>query len=368
MVSENENGRLFRQEKVSMIPVTCLNVEPHHKVLDMCAAPGSKTIQILEYMHQASKEVTGIVIANDVNIKRAYLLTHQAKRLNLPSLFVVSNDARFFPNLRINEMQQNMKFDRILCDVPCSGDGTLRKVPAIWKTFHCHMGHANHPLQLDILERGFKMLKKGGRIVYSTCSFNPIENEAVVAAAVSRHIKQIKIVDVRSEISPHLKFRPGLTSWRVYHRGKGSKVPATFYKNFSEVPEQRQKAIRETMFNHTYTDFNNDEDRFGNPKDHVDPLGLKNCMRFYPHDDNQGGFFVCVMEKIYDEEDGLILDSDYKHDPWTNPMVRQKDINDDLNDFVKEFEQIIKKQEEETGEKDDGEELALMKALVQQKI
>jgi hypothetical protein len=68
-------------------------------------------------------------------------------------------------------------------------------------------------------------LKKGGRIVYSTCTFNPIENEAVVAAALSRHIKQIKIVDVSMEISPHLKFRPGLTSWKVYHKGKGAREP-----------------------------------------------------------------------------------------------------------------------------------------------
>lgn len=92
------------------------------------------------------------------------------------------------------------------------------------------MGHANHPLQLDILERGFKLLKRGGRLVYSTCTFNPIENEAVVAAAVARHIKQVKIVDVSKEISPHLKFRPGLTSWEVYHRGKGKHHAPAFYR------------------------------------------------------------------------------------------------------------------------------------------
>jgi multisite-specific tRNA:(cytosine-C5)-methyltransferase len=129
------------------------------------------------------------VIANDIDMKRAYMLTHQARRLNSPSLFITSNDARFFPNLRISENQNNLKFDRILCDVPCSGDGTMRKNVGLWKNFHSHMGHGMHALQLDILERGFKLLKKGGRMVYSTCSFNPLENEAVVAAALSRHIK-----------------------------------------------------------------------------------------------------------------------------------------------------------------------------------
>ena len=97
------------------------------------------------------------------------------------------------------------------------------------------MGHGNHPLQLSILERGFKLLKKGGRIIYSTCSFNPIENEAVVAAAVARHIKQIKIVDVSKEISTKLKFRPGLTSWKVYHKGKGKNLPPKWFRRYEDV-------------------------------------------------------------------------------------------------------------------------------------
>ena len=84
-----------------------------------------------------------------------------------------------------------MKFDRILCDVPCSGDGTLRKNLSLWKNFNSHLGHATHPLQLDILTKAFKLLKKGGRLVYSTCTFNPLENEAVIATALARHIKQI---------------------------------------------------------------------------------------------------------------------------------------------------------------------------------
>ena len=77
LVTETENGRIFRQEKVSMIPVTLLKIEPEHKVLDMCAAPGSKTIQILEYLHQGDQRMNkGFVIANDTDMKRAYMLTH----------------------------------------------------------------------------------------------------------------------------------------------------------------------------------------------------------------------------------------------------------------------------------------------------
>ena len=131
------------------------------------------------------------------------------------------------------------------------------------------------------------MLKKGGRIVYSTCTFNPLEDEAVVAAALARHIKQVKLVDVSSEVSPHLRYRPGLTSWKVYHRGKGKKEGPAWYQRYHDVsPEWKKKIIKETMFTDTYTDFNNDEVRGGHPEKHADPLGLKHCMRFYPHDDN----------------------------------------------------------------------------------
>jgi len=230
------------------------------------------------------------------------------------------------------------------------------------------MGHGNHALQLELLERGFKMLKMGGRIVYSTCSFNPMENEAVVAAAVHRHIKQVKILDVSKEVSPHLKYRPGLTRWQVFHKGKGKREAPVWYQRYADVPDHRQKVIKETMFTDVYTEMNNEPDRAEDPSKQVDPLNLKNCMRFYPHDDNQGGFFVAVLEKIYDEDDGIVFDEDYSMDAWNNPKVRQKEIIDDLHDFVTELEQAIREQEEATGEKDDGQEIAAMKALIAETV
>ena len=97
----NEYGSISRQEVVSMIPAFFLNIAPNHLVLDMCAAPGSKTFQLLEMMHSASSNnqtgdlPTGFVIANDVDMKRCNLLTHQTKRANSPCLLVrptVSSD------------------------------------------------------------------------------------------------------------------------------------------------------------------------------------------------------------------------------------------------------------------------------------
>lgn len=130
-----------------MIPVTLLNIEPHHMVLDMCAAPGSKTIQILEYLHQGGIKIPeGFVIANDTDQKRAYMLTHQARRLNSPAMLISNNDARFLPSMKLDQNKTTLKFDRILCDVPCSGDGTLRKNITLWKNFNSHLGHSIHPL------------------------------------------------------------------------------------------------------------------------------------------------------------------------------------------------------------------------------
>ena len=93
-----------------MIPVTLLRPRPGEKVLDMCAAPGSKTIQILEYLHQNKQDKVqsdGFVVANDTDAKRAYMLTHQARRLNLPALFVTCNDARLLPNLKLGKNMTN---------------------------------------------------------------------------------------------------------------------------------------------------------------------------------------------------------------------------------------------------------------------
>ena len=82
-------------------------------------------------------------------------------------------------------VQEPILFDRILCDVPCSGDGTIRKAPDIWRRWTPGNGNGLHPLQLRIALHACQMLRVGGRLVYSTCTFNPIEDEAVVAEVPS---------------------------------------------------------------------------------------------------------------------------------------------------------------------------------------
>eukprot|EP00850_Spirogloea_muscicola_P004927 SM000022S07141 [mRNA] locus=s22:98292:108187:- [translate_table: standard] len=258
---ENELGSITRQEAVSMVPPLFLDVQPHHKVLDMCAAPGSKTFQLLEMLHKGddlSAVPEGVVIANDVDVQRCHLLVHQTKRMNSPAIIVTNHEAQHLPSLKptgsrsaavaavTSGMQEGkteeegLFFDRILCDVPCSGDGTLRKAPDIWRKWNVGVGNGLHPLQVRIAVRGIALLKVGGRLIYSTCSLNPLENEGVVAQVLRETRGCVELLDVSSEL-PQLKRIGGIKSWRV-------KDKKQWYSSYSEVNPHRAGSILPSHF------------------------------------------------------------------------------------------------------------------------
>ncbi|RCK62936.1 Multisite-specific tRNA:(cytosine-C(5))-methyltransferase [Candida viswanathii] len=272
LVVETEVGNISRQEAVSMIPPLLLDVKPHHYVLDMCAAPGSKTAQLIESLHAEDEKAlpTGFVLANDSDYKRSHMLVHQVKRLNSPNFLVVNHDATLFPRIKLNGSRSDLKFDRILCDVPCSGDATMRKNLNVWKDFRVGNALGLHSVQEMILNRGLQLLKKGGRLVYSTCSLSPIENEAIVASALRKWGDQIKLVNVDDEL-PGLKRRKGVSDWKVYGKDMELKEPGA-----EDVPA--------TAFPPT--------------KEEAEKFHLDNCVRVYPHLQNTGGFFITVFEKI----------------------------------------------------------------------
>ncbi|KAK7208016.1 S-adenosyl-L-methionine-dependent methyltransferase [Myxozyma melibiosi] len=283
LVSETEVGNISRQEAVSMIPPLLLDVKPEHTVIDMCAAPGSKTAQIIEALH-AVPEPTGLVVANDKDYKRAHMLIHQVKRLNSPNLVIVSHDAKLFPRIAISETHEAsgrviptyLKYDRVLCDVPCSGDGTMRKNINVWRDWNTGNGAGLHNTQYEILVRGLHHLKVGGKLVYSTCSLNPIENEAVVARALRDWKGCAKLVDCSNEL-PQLIRRPGMTDWKVMGKDK----------EWATAPTSR---ISEHFF----------------PKDDLKELGIEHCMRVYPHLQDTGGFFITVFEKTAEYTDAAV--------------------------------------------------------------
>lgn len=270
LVLESTVGNISRQEAVSMIPPLFMDIEPHHAVLDMCAAPGSKTAQLVEALHakDAEKPATGFVVANDSDYKRSHMLVHQVKRLNSPNFLVVNHDAQLFPRISLPELGL-IKFDRVLCDVPCSGDGTMRKNINVWKDFTVGDGLGLHPLQINILIRGLQLLKNGGRLVYSTCSLNPIENEAVVAAAL-RKFSDVSLVDV-SEDLPLLVRRQGMLTWKVFNKEMEEKQAGDEGVHATAFPPSEEEQKR---------------------------FNLDRCVRVYPHLQNTGGFFITVFEKV----------------------------------------------------------------------
>lgn len=204
----NDSGLITRQEIVSMLPPLLSDIKSDHAVFDMCAAPGSKTAQVLElimsdhlYDHKKtnSEAPRGFVVANDADNKRAYLLAHQMNRLNTANIVITHHEAQHYPDLystpsQDGSDQRRFLFDRVLCDVPCSSDAAIRKMPQRWARWSPKEGLDLHPLQATLLFRGLDVLKVGGKLSYSTCSLNPIENEAVVAAALKQFGTKIRLL------------------------------------------------------------------------------------------------------------------------------------------------------------------------------
>ncbi|KAG8774961.1 hypothetical protein FRC12_001722 [Ceratobasidium sp. 428] len=145
LVYETEVGNISRQEAVSMIPPLLLDVQPHHNVIDMCAAPGSKasTLHANDTILETSFP-QGLLIANDSDYKRSHMLVHQSARLPSPALMVTNLDASSYPRIYTSPTSGKLLFDRILCDVPCSGDGTVRKNMGIWKNWTPMNGNGLH--------------------------------------------------------------------------------------------------------------------------------------------------------------------------------------------------------------------------------
>ncbi|CAK9794990.1 tRNA (cytosine(34)-C(5))-methyltransferase [Anthophora quadrimaculata] len=282
LIAETGSGNISRQEVVSMVPPLVLDVKPSHKVLDMCAAPGSKTVQLIEMLHseEGSTLPEGFVIANDLDNNRCYMLVHQAKRLNSPIILITNHDASVLPNFTVTKpdgTKEDLKFDRILADVPCSGDGTMRKNPDIWCKWSPANGNNLHGVQYRIARRGLELLAVGGRMVYSTCSLNPIENEAVLHRLLLETQDSVQLVDCK-DLVPGLVCDPGVSHW----------LPASknlqYYESWEDVPEQWQTQVRPKMFP-------------PKPEDAA-KFHFERCMRILPHHQDTGGFFVAVLEKV----------------------------------------------------------------------
>ena len=164
---EHHIGKIYVQEAASMIPPLILNPQPNEIVLDLCAAPGSKTTQMGAMMHN-----TGLIIANDYKGQRLQSLGINIQRSGLTNVLIsLMHGKRFY----------QFQFDKILVDAPCSGTGTIRKSLKTINIWNPVMITKLAKQQKELAHRAFENLRPGGEMVYSTCSVEPEEDEGVVS-------------------------------------------------------------------------------------------------------------------------------------------------------------------------------------------
>jgi NOL1/NOP2/sun family putative RNA methylase len=200
------HGWVYGQEEVSAIPAEVLAPESGERVFDPCAAPGSKTTQLAALMDD-----TGLLVANDNNLGRLSALRSNAERCGVTSLVVTNADARNF-SLKpfVGEADHRQPFfNRALVDVPCSCEGTVRKNPTALEQWEYSYVKGIAGVQKGILTRAVEATEPGGTVVYSTCTFAPEENEAVLDHVLDSDCVNCELL----EFDLPLDAAPGVTEW-----------------------------------------------------------------------------------------------------------------------------------------------------------
>lgn len=223
-------GLAHAQEEVSQLPAHLLDLVPGQRVLDLCAAPGGKTAQIA-----LALDNRGTLIANDISLSRIKALQGNLDRLGILNCTTTCADGANWP-------AASGQFDRILVDAPCSSEGTLRRNPSMLARLDPGSPARLAPRQRALLRKAVQRLRPGGRLIYSTCTFAPEENELTVAEVLAEYPGQVRLVPIEV---PGLIASPGLTHW------EGCDLP--------------------------------------------DELAL--ALRIWPHQNDSGGFFIAVLVK-----------------------------------------------------------------------
>ncbi len=190
-------GMYYLQEPSAMSAAEALGAQPGERILDLCAAPGGKSTQLAAFLRGQ-----GMLVANEIHPVRAKALSENLERCGVTNA-VVTNET---PE-RLQERFPQF-FDRILVDAPCSGEGMFRKLPEAIEDWSPAKVTECHVMQGDILEAAAAMLKPGGTLVYSTCTFAPLENEQSLVNFLGRH-PEFEIVSL-----PHADcFSAGQPEW-----------------------------------------------------------------------------------------------------------------------------------------------------------
>ena len=194
-------GACYLQEPSAMAPVELLDPQPGEWVLDLCAAPGGKSTQIAGKLAGE-----GLLVCSEIHPKRAAVLASNIERLGIANALVLNEHparlAERFPET----------FDRVLVDAPCSGEGMFRKHDAAFEDWSPETVAMCARRQAEILDSAAVMLRPGGRLVYSTCTFSPEENEGSVAGFLARH-PEFEMEETRADVGIGPYGAPGHPEW-----------------------------------------------------------------------------------------------------------------------------------------------------------
>ncbi len=188
-------GHFYMQEAASMLPVALLDPQLGESILDLCAAPGSKTMQIA-----VSLQGRGVVVANDMQEKRLRVLNDALQRTGATTVVITRKTGQWFSK-HLTE-----RFDRVVCDAPCTAQGTARKDPTALQYSSMDSIAKAARLQYQLLEAAVHAAKVGGRIVYSTCTLTPEENEGVALGILNKFSDQLEVVHPKEALTSGLKW------------------------------------------------------------------------------------------------------------------------------------------------------------------
>ena len=274
-------GLYYIQEPSAMTPASLLPVQPGDKVLDLCAAPGGKSTELAARLCQE-----GLLVANDISNSRAKALLKNIELFGVRNAVVISEAPAKLADSFLGY------FDKILVDAPCSGEGMFRKSPAIIKNWEQYGVDYYNKLQKEILPFAIKMLKPGGYLLYSTCTFSPEENEGTVQFVRNNY--------------PEMKVVPAIPD----------SVSDEVYKELSKEDKDRINEMKQRS-NVSYEGFS-----FGRPEwveDGDDEL--KQCIRLWPHKLEGEGHFVTLFKKIGIDE---VAKTPFSVNPKEQKLITQE--------------------------------------------
>ena len=203
-------GLYYIQEPSAMLVADALPIEPDDFVLDMCAAPGGKSCEIASRLTGE-----GILIANDIEASRARILSENIERFGLDNTIVTNVDPMRFTK------QFQEAFDKIVLDAPCSGEGMFRKLEQAIDTWSEEKVLECAHIQKNLLKGAYDMLKQGGMVIYSTCTYSYEENEAMVHYAVDELGFEFLPLNKSNGLCPGVDLDEVVRCYPHHYRGEG---------------------------------------------------------------------------------------------------------------------------------------------------